>query len=350
MNPQLASLRKLALATLRCLVFSAAAVAGFLCKLLLVAWCSLAIFFSNAPWPWLRVTLMVAFLALAVWLLCVRRGKRPLAWFSAACGAVVAWWSLIPPSHDRPWKPEVARMPRAVIEGDQLRISNFRNFTYRHRDDFDVRYEERVFDLADLKAVDFFISYWKPGPIGHTFLSFDFGDDDPLCISIEVRPEVGEGFAPVGSMFKQFELVYVAGDERDLVGVRSLHRNEDVYLYRTRASPRNARALLEHYVGRMNALADEPEFYHLLSNSCTVNIVRYARASVGVEKRFDIRYLLNGLIDQALYAEGYVDTTLPFAELRERSRINDEALSAEDVDFSASIRTGLPTIPNPPPP
>ena len=42
MNTQLASLGKLALAALRCLVFGAAAVIGFLCKLLLVAWCSLA--------------------------------------------------------------------------------------------------------------------------------------------------------------------------------------------------------------------------------------------------------------------------------------------------------------------
>lgn len=348
MNPRLASLKKLSLAAARCLVLGAAAVVGFLCKALVVTWCSLALYFSNAPWPWLRVALMVAFLALSVWLLCVRRGKRSLAWFSAACGVVLVGWSFIRPSHDRPWKPEVAVMPRAVIEGDQLRISNFRNFVYRSRDDFDVRYEERVFDLADLKAVDFFISYWSPGPVGHTFVSFDFGDDDPLCISIEVRPEVGEGFAPVGSMFKQFELIYVAGDERDIVGVRAIHRQEQVYLYRTRASPRNARALLEHYLERMNELADLPEFYHLLSNSCTVNTIYHAWATAGLEKRFDVRYLLNGLIDQVLYAEGLVDTTLPFPELRERSRINDEALSADDAGFSAAIRRGLPTLPVPP--
>jgi hypothetical protein len=331
-------------AALRCLGFGLAAAAGFACKLLVLAWCAAAIYFSNAPGLWLRVVLMLAFLALGVWLLWIRLSRRSLAGFSAACAAVLLWWTLIPPSHDRPWKPEVARMPRAVISGDELRITNYRNFTYRSRDDFDVRYEERVFDLADLQAVDFFISYWSPGPVGHTFLSFDFGNDDPLCISIEVRPEIGEGFAPVGSMFKQFELIYIAGDERDIVGVRALHRREQVYLYRTRTSPENARKLLEHYLERMNDLADKPEFYHLLSNSCTVNTIYHAWASAGLEKRFDIRYLLNGLIDQVLYAEGLVDTTLPFAELREKSRINDEALSAGAVDFSTAIRTGLPTI------
>ena len=350
MNRRLASLKELSLASLRCVLRGVYGVTGFTCKLLLVAWCSLALYFSNAPWLWLRVILMVAFLAFGIWMLWVRRGKSSLLWFSAGCGAVLLWWAMIRPSHDRPWKAEVARMPRAVIEGDQLRISNFRNFTYRSRDDFDVHYEDRVFDLADLKAVDFFISYWSPGLVGHTFLSFDFGNDDPLCISIEVRPEVGEGFAPVGSMFKQFELIYIAGDERDIVGVRTIHRKEEVYLYRTRMSPRNARALLEHYLERMNELADKPEFYHLLSNSCTVNTIYHAWASAGLERRFDIRYLLNGLIDQVLYAEGLVDTSLPFAELRERSRINDEALSAGDVDFSTAIRTGLPTIPSHVPP
>jgi hypothetical protein len=344
MNRRLASFWKLAVAAMRFAMLAVAAVLGFACKVLVLTWCSLAIFYSTIPWPWLRITLMIAFIGFCGWKLWGRREQRSLAWFSAACCVVLLGWSTIRPSHDREWKTEVAVMPRAVIEGDQLRISNFRNFTYRSNDDFDVRYEDRVFDLADLKAVDFFISYWQPGPVGHTFVSFDFGDDDPLCVSIEIRPEIGEGFAPVGSMFKQFELIYVAGDERDIVGVRTLHRKEDVYLYRTRTSPKNARALLEHYMERMNQLADQPEFYHLLSNSCTVNSIYHAWASAGLERRYDIRFLLNGLIDQVLYSEGLVDTTLPFAELRKNSLINEEAQSPGNLDFSTAIRRGLPTI------
>ena len=37
-----------------------------------------------------------------------------------------------------------------------------------------------------------------------------------VCFSIETRPEEHEGYSPIASCFKQFELVYVAGDERDL--------------------------------------------------------------------------------------------------------------------------------------
>jgi hypothetical protein len=180
--------------------------------------------------------------------------------------------------------------------------------------------------------------------VGHTFLSFMFDNAPPLSISIETRPEVGEGFNPLASLFKQFELIYVVGDERDLVGVRTNHRGETTYLYRLNTPVENARRLLQVYLQRINELADRPEFYHLLSNSCTINIVRYANAS-GRVGRFDVRHLFNGLVDSYLYHSGRVDTTLPFDELRRRSLINPVAKTAEGApDFSQRIRQTLPTI------
>ena len=134
---------------------------------------------------------------------------------------VVVWWISIAPSHDRNWRPEVAVMPQAVIDGDRVRIIGVRNFDYRSRDDFTVRYDEREVQLSHLTALDFYVSYWSEGPVGHTFLSFIFDNAPPLSISIETRPEVGEGFDPIASLFKQFELIYVVGEERDLVGVRT---------------------------------------------------------------------------------------------------------------------------------
>jgi hypothetical protein len=267
----------------------------------------------------------------------------PLVFLALFVGVVV-WWIAIPPSDHRPWRPEVAVMPRATIVGDRVHITGVRNFDYRSRNDFTVRYEERDISLSHLKAIDFFVSYWREGLVGHTFLSFIFDNAPPLAISIETRPEVGEGFSPIASMFKQFELIYVVGDERDLVRVRTNYRKETVYLYRLNASDIDARRLLLVYLGRINELAERPEWYHLLSNSCTINIVRYANAA-GRVGRFDIRHLLNGLIDGYLYHSGRVDTTLPFDELRRRSLINGAAQAADDApDFSQRIRASLPTI------
>jgi len=316
----------------------------FLCQAVLVTWATLAIYFSNLPWAGLRLGLAAAFAAFAIWALWLSRQRGMSLAFIGLFLGVVVWWNLISPSHNRPWRPEVAVMPRAVVDGDRVHLTGVRNFDYRSRNDFTVRYEERELRLSHLTGLDFYISYWSEGLVGHTFLSFIFDDAPPLSISIETRPEVGEGFAPIASLFKQFELIYVVGDERDLVGVRANHRREPIYLYHLNTPPENARRLLLIYLARINELAERPEFYHLLSNNCTINIVRYANAA-GRAGRFDIRHLLNGLFDSYLYHSGRVDTTLPFDELRRRSQINEAAQAADGApDFSERIRASLPTI------
>ena len=196
--------------------------------------------------------------------------------------------------------------------------------------------------ISHLTSIDFFVSYFLAGPVAHTFLSFNFDNAPPLCISIETRPEVGKGFAPVASLFKQFELIYIVGDERDLVRVRTNFRGEDVYLYHIRTTPDRARRLFRIYLDRINELADRPEFYNLLTNSCTINIVRYARVA-GKVSRFDFRYILNGFVDDYLYCIGLVDSALPFDQLRPRSKINDAAQTADDApNFSQRIRAAVP--------
>jgi hypothetical protein len=310
----------------------------------LVAWATLAIYYSDLPWPGLRLGLAGVFAAFAVWSLWLSHQRRMPVVFCVMFLGVVVWWVSISPSHDRPWRPEVAVMPRAFIDGDHVRITGVRNFDYVSRNDFTVRYKEREVLLSHVTGIDFYVSYWSEGLVGHTFLSFMFDNAPPLSISIETRPEIGEGFDPLASMFKQFELIYVVGDERDLVGVRTNHRGETTYLYRLNTSAEDARRLLQIYLKRINELADRPEFYHLLSNSCTINIARYANAA-GREGRFDIRHLFNGLVDSYLYHSGRVDTTLPFDELRRRSLINAAAQAADGApDFSQRIRQSLPTI------
>jgi Domain of unknown function (DUF4105) len=315
---------------------------GFLCRVALIGWATLAIYYSNLPWAWARVALALAFMAFGVWALWRSRSARALLAFAGLFLGVMVWWNAIRPSHHRPWRPEVAVMPRVRIEGDRVHITGVRNFEYRTPDDFTVRYEEREMSLSSLTSIDFFVSYWMTGPVGHTFVSFNFINAPPLCISIETRPEIGEGFSPVASLFKQFELIYVVGDEHDIVGVRTNFRHDDVYLYHIRTSPENARRLFLVYLDRINELYDHPEFYHLLSNSCTINIVRYAR-NTGKISGFDIRHILNGFIDSYLYSIGAVDTSLPFRELRRRSLINAAAQAADDApDFSERIRAAVP--------
>src|SRR5262245_27901911 len=152
--------------------------------ILLLAWGTLAIYY-NLPWESMRVAVALVFLTVGIWALWYSRTCRAISVFAALFLGVVIWFSSIKPSHDRPWRPEVAVMPRAFIDGDRIRITGVRNFDYRSRDDFTVRYEDREVSVSRLTWLDFYLSYWTPGPIAHTFVSFGFDNAPPISISIE---------------------------------------------------------------------------------------------------------------------------------------------------------------------
>src|SRR5690606_9545604 len=88
----------------------------FLFKVLLTAWGTLAIYYSNLPWFWARLALAAGFAAFAIWALWIAPRRSGLLAFAAVFAAVVVWWLAIPPSHIRDWRGEVAVMPRAFID------------------------------------------------------------------------------------------------------------------------------------------------------------------------------------------------------------------------------------------
>jgi hypothetical protein len=312
-----------------------------------VLWGTLAIYWSNLPWSQVRLVLAVVFFLFGFWALLINRKPRVKLAFAVIFIGVLTWWLTISASNYRNWRPEVAVMPRAIIDGDRVTITGVRDFEFHSRHEFIERRETREFLLSDIVGADLLLSFWATGPVGHTFISFIFKDSPPLTISIETRPEVGEGFKPIASMFKQLELIYLVGTEQDLIGHRVAHRNEEMYLFRLKASPESIRQLFMVYLGRINQLADNPEWYHLLVNSCTINIVRYANA-IGRPGGFNIRHLLNGFISGYLYNTGFVDTSLPYDEFRARSNITQAVREAVgSPDFSNLIRRGLPGIPDP---
>jgi hypothetical protein len=54
---------------------------------------------------------------------------------------------------------------------------------------------------------------------------------------------------------------------------------------------------------------------------------------------------VNGTVDEHAYDLRAIDTSLPFAELKSLSHINDRARAADrDPNFSSRIRDGLPGI------
>jgi hypothetical protein len=255
---------------------------------------------------------------------------------------VALWWTAIPPSNTRDWTPDVARTARATFDGSRVTIENVRNFNYRSEDDYDQRWETRTYDLDQVTGVDLFMSFWGPTEIAHTIVSWEFAGGQHLAISIETRKEKGESYSALRGFFRQYELYYVVADERDLIGLRTNYRGEQVYLYRIHLPAAQARALLVDYLAEVNQLADHPQWYNALTQNCTTTIRGHVQ-NIGASGRLDWRMLANGHLDQLLYERGQIDTDLPFDELRARSNITEKAKAAgNSPDFSARIRQDLP--------
>jgi hypothetical protein len=253
-------------------------------------------------------------------------------------------------SNDRHWTPDVAVLPWAEIHGDRVRIHGIRDFAYRSDADFTPRYRTEDYDLDDLQTADLFIVYWGSPHIAHTMMSFGFADGRQVCFSIETRKEVGESYSAVAGFFRQYELFYVIGTERDLVGLRANHRREDVYLYRLRSPPRLSRLVFLDYLEHANSLRREPEWYNAATSNCTTNIRGHISPYVPGRKRANWRLLVNGYLDTLLYDQHSIARSLPFAELKRQSRVNERAgdASLDDAAFSRRLREGL-VEPEPPP-
>jgi hypothetical protein len=272
-----------------------------------------------------------------------RRLKTALSGILAAAAVYVVVWELPQPSNDRPWQPDVSRTAWAAINGDRLTIHNLRNCVYRTETDYEPRWEERTLDLWRLRALDIFITYWGSPYIAHPILSFVFDDGSHVAFSIETRKEIGEEYSSIKGFFRQYELTYIAADERYVVRLRSNYRKgEDVYLYRTTTPPQRARAMLLDYVARMNSLHEKPEWYNALTSNCTTNIrIHSVHASAGKAPPWDWRILANGLGDRMLHERGNLAGDLPFEQLKAQALINPAARAAGgSEEFSRLIRAG----------
>jgi hypothetical protein len=313
-----------------------------------LVWGTLALLYWDHANPGLRVAMAAAFggtsLVLLAGFLSRRWRWRAAGAFAALLLVLLACWSTLRPSNDRDWQPESAVLAYASVDGDRITLHNIRNFDYRSESDFTPAYYDRTFSLQQLEAVDLFAVYWMGPEIAHVFLSFGFTDGNHVAVSIEARNEKGDAYSSVKGFFRQYELYYAVGDERDIVRLRSNYRRhpvEDVYLYRLQGDAASRQRLFLEYLRRINALRERPQWYNTLTTNCTNTIWLISKVNPG-HLRYSWKILLSGRIPEFLYEEQRLDTSVPFAELRRRAYINDLARAADQAaDFSRQIRVGL---------
>jgi hypothetical protein len=270
-----------------------------------------------------------------------------LASAALVCAALAGCRSVekrISPSHFRDWAPEQALLPTAEFRSPQVTVRNVRNCRYFANDIYLVDYYDKAFDLRYVRGVDFIVVPFSGMPaLAHTMLSFKIigpdGLPDYLAVSVETRKERLEEYSPVKGSARQYELMYVLADERDVIQYRTNYSGQDVFLYQTTATPESARLLLMDVLNRVNQIAKEPEFYDTLTNNCTTNIVSHINRIHPNRVLSDVRVLLPGYSDELAYDHGLIAAHGSFLDTKQRAYINPLAHRyAGREDFSLLIR------------
>jgi hypothetical protein len=315
--------------------------------LLLTVWATAALYFDFSLVRWRIPTALIygAFVVAVLFLSHRRRFWCGLGVATIAFACVLGWWLTLRPSNNRNWQPDVAETAWAEVQGDQVTIHNFRDCDYRTETDYTPHWETKTVNLSQLRGVDIFITYWGSPWIMHPIVSFDFGDQGHVAMSVETRKAVGKEYSAIKGFFRYYELIYIIADERDVVRLRTNYRKaEEVYLYHTRATPEQARIIFLDYLKQANIMRDHPVWYNALTNNCTTNIADHVNAAhAGKAIRWDWRIVLNGKADEMMYERGDLAGNLPFAELKQKAHINDAARAADkSPDFSRLVREGRP--------
>ena len=311
--------------------------------LVLTIWSAAALFFDS-PFPALRTPAAIAYLIVtlaAVFLL--RRNHLGIIVAFAGFALVALWWFSLKPLSDRDWQPDDAQTAWADINGDEVTIHNVRNCDYMTEKEYTCHWETRNYNLANIRGADIFITWWGPTLIAHPIVSFDFGEQGHVPMSIETRDEVGQGYSAIRGFFRQYALIYIVSDERDVIRLRTnFRKDEEVYLFRTTATPALARKVFLDYLQRVNELNRQPEWYNAVTNNCTTNIAVAAAEAQHKEVRDDWRILLNGKMDEMMYENsGLVTGGLPLPALKAQAHINVAARAADDSpQWSKLIRVG----------
>jgi hypothetical protein len=263
-------------------------------------------------------------------------------------GIICALWTLKKPSDDRIWLSDQARVPMIHFGDEAVRIENVRNTIYRTDLDFDVQCESREYRLDDIRTLDVMIEpFMEWQGISHFLMSFGFANGEHLCVSVEARVEKEEGFGILPALFKEYELIYILGDERDLLHRRVNLQNHKLFLFPIRSESREQiRSLFVLVLNHAAKLKTRPQFYNTLTLNCTNTQLRHIEYLTASHfPWFDYRLILPGYVDAMLHAHGAIDNTLPLDEVRKLSMINKNATPPEGrstVEWSAAIRRDIP--------
>lgn len=244
------------------------------------------------------------------------------------------------PQQNRRWQPQLAVLPYAEMTAEGVTIRNVRQCRWKSGTEAVVKHRDWRIRWDDVQTTDFIMVPFPDSPyLAHTMFSFGLTGGRQIVVSVEARLEKGESFGAVAGSVRQFELMYVVADEVDVLGLRAEQRRDDVFLYRTVATPEQSVELLRSMLRRANGLAESPEFYDSVVNNCMTNLVDHLNEVKPGMVSASVVGLLPGTSDAFAYELGLLETDLPFEQARQQAAVSLRVRQyIDDPDFSQKIR------------
>ena len=239
-----------------------------------------------------------------------------------------------------PWDVGMERIPLLTFDGDSVTVKNFRNFRYESDGTHEENYEIRTFDTSALVSADFIVVPFASQPdLAHTMMSFGFDDNQHIVVSVEARRRLNQKYGILKGIFGAFPLMYAIADERDAIGQRTEIRGDDVYLYRSGATPQEIQSFFRCVMDRVDKLSQSPETYNTITNNCLTNIRYHINRIWPKRIPWNWRVLINAHSDYLAYKLGMLDSDESFESTREHANITPKAKGNwHREDFSALIR------------
>ena len=250
--------------------------------------------------------------------------------------------------HDREWTSDCAKLAHVTWQDDDsFTLHNRRDFIWRTVKDHDERWDEWQAKVSDCSGIWVVLDHFhKIRGMAHTLLIFEFGEQF-LTVSFEARREKGESYHPWSGLWREFEMQMVLGTERDLLGLRTHVRGNDVYLYECEVLPHKRHALLRGVLARANAIHGAPEWYNTLTKTCATSLVQLVNRVTPGRIPITWRSLVPGYAHRTVHQRGILVDRGGLAATMAAARLTPERVESVDISgedpnlFSKEIRAHL---------
>jgi len=141
-------------------------------------------------------------------------------------------------------------------------------------------------------------------------------------------------------MFNTNSTCNMSKEKKDILGLRTNYRKEEVYIYPMNVNKEQIQKLFIQIMSKVQKLETHPQFYNTIKNNCFTSLLNEIRKITQQTIVFDWRFLKNGRSDELGYErDSFITNGMSFKNFKKNNHINQYILDIEiPENYSKIIR------------